>query len=771
MQRVVIILLVLFAAPAFAVDRYISSSGTNNGTCTDSGSPCATWSYVFGVFSAGDTIIVKDGSVFDSNDGGQGSITDCGGDHGTRTYSLKVPDKSCTAVNPCTIRAETNVEVMPEGWKDLIDEVPNWEILNRDTGNGHGCIGVDSADHWNISGFECNTHAGLAICNSDNVKLEDFIADVEGTWRSGYDSAEGGTTHLFDANGVQRSFIVYNSTNITLSGFRYRPWIYNHHTAGNDIIETPGWNKPQGPGTTSMGTGGSRWGRFQEVTGFTMEDFDVSNWPYGADLSDLHDFTIRRGANGTSWGHAIEIVDGSTNGLIENIVFYQPVYGHCWDGSLPESTAGERTAKQATITSTRCLDNQRCIDVHGNGAGDSNVCRLDDMVCDISLGTGTPSDLTGICGTTPADQLTCKGNGGNTGVTCTASGVGQCNNSNSQDICAIDSLRAGGPLHSGPLTIFDGDNIIIRNNSYFTRNRASQSLFGAGYNLQTPSTNTGSPSKCATQAGDVADYGTATWPSLCNNSIKSGRDPNRCDQPGSTDCNDGDGSTCWNVCVWKDIGFYNNLLTEPGDDTNTVADDTRFIDLHDSHLLKLGLGDEVHLDCNVYAGDNPADASVDFFECEFNRANCAECAYTWAEWQGASCNIRSGGDVWLADAQTPNYNNDPPGCSGATCDRPAPVDPNSSYIALMSNVGIEDYDAGDYRPSATSTLLTINPAATCNKVDTFNSQQMCASEDFYGNTRSGDCIPGAFTRGEAPPAPTSAEGGMGGGEYGNGEWR
>jgi hypothetical protein len=58
-----VFVLVLWASTASAqTTRYMSTTGTDNGNCSSSNSPCATFSYSFGQMSGGDTLIVANGT-------------------------------------------------------------------------------------------------------------------------------------------------------------------------------------------------------------------------------------------------------------------------------------------------------------------------------------------------------------------------------------------------------------------------------------------------------------------------------------------------------------------------------------------------------------------------------------------------------------------------------------------------------------------------------------------------------------------------------------
>lgn len=705
----------LASLPASAATYYIDDDGTDNGDtspCTDVGAPCLTWDYTVSKASCSDTIVVIDGSTFDETIDLQGTVSDtnCGNAVTSVNISLSLPDKGCSSANPITIEPQTVVPVTPEGWKDIDDEVPSWEINNR--GSGEGCIAVlgtsgDRNGGWIVKGFECNTDMGLAVCYADDVTFSDFIVDVEST----------GTVNYYNTDGQKRTFRIYESTDVLWDNFRYRPTIQNF-AAGTGYLETPAFTKPQGPGTSTAGQGGTRAGGIVASTNVTFSDFDFPPWPYGMPIAANTGVTMKRGSFGGFWGHGVEFDDLNDTVLAENIVIYQPQFGHCWDGSLSEATVEARLTKQATITSKRCF-----VDADCSGEGASDVCRTDDYDCDQSLSSrvGVATPLEGICGICPLDQKTCA-SGDDWGLTCTTSG--DCAGGAA---CSVHNQTCGGPMTGGDLTYYDGSNMTFRNITMLMRTQARQHGWGTGYNLTSPVSNASAPDRCGTEPG------TGILESLCRGSVPtinyactSDADcEGTCNNPGTLLCvggyNDGNScvidadceTTCWNACVAENIKFYNNVVQGPGNEELGIGARSLFVKLFDSKYMKYGPGDQVGLDCNLYSKINPSivgeshgssDYNYPSWECGFNypfNDNIMGSGVSLSDWQTTNCS--GARDQWgTRDDPEPCTKGGTAGLS-TTCDRPITLmDGNSTYVADITGTGyFADFDAADYTPGAT----------------------------------------------------------------------
>jgi hypothetical protein len=72
-MKKLLFVLMFIAAPAFATNRYVSTTGTDTGTCTNSASPCLTLNYTAGQMAGGDTMFMCAAAC---NGAGSGTFTE-----------------------------------------------------------------------------------------------------------------------------------------------------------------------------------------------------------------------------------------------------------------------------------------------------------------------------------------------------------------------------------------------------------------------------------------------------------------------------------------------------------------------------------------------------------------------------------------------------------------------------------------------------------------------------------------------------------------------
>lgn len=126
----VLLLLLLLAGNGLAVNRYIDDAGTDAGDCTNSGSPCRTFSYALNAarFNVGDTLIVQDGTYTRATNG-----------------SISISSRNCTISSPCTIQAANERAAFLNG--DGVDSPINivsssyWVIHGLRVRSADNCVG------------------------------------------------------------------------------------------------------------------------------------------------------------------------------------------------------------------------------------------------------------------------------------------------------------------------------------------------------------------------------------------------------------------------------------------------------------------------------------------------------------------------------------------------------------------------------------------------------------------------------------------------------
>jgi hypothetical protein len=130
----------------------------------------------------------------------------------------------------------------------------------------------------------------------------------------------------------------------------------------------------------------------QRSSNVLIEDSYVGYMETLGSMSNTRDVVIRR-TRFQHWSeHGFKMRKGTSNVLIENVIWGGTTWGHCWDGDLPESSVAERAAKQATLTDRRCRVDSECAD-----QGAANVCRVDDCFCTRTTAAGAEPPYCGTC--------------------------------------------------------------------------------------------------------------------------------------------------------------------------------------------------------------------------------------------------------------------------------------------------------------------------------------------------------------------------------------
>lgn len=164
-MRKLILLLLLMASPCFGVNRYIDDDGTDSGDCTNSGSPCRTFSYSLNAarFNVGDTLIVKDGTYTTATNG-----------------SISLSSRNCTALAPCTIEAENERAA----------------FISSD-GGSTPAINIVSSSHWVIHGLRVRS-ADLCVGGSNYTQCTNTGND--------------GVVRIYTSNNITlRRLLVHNN--------------------------------------------------------------------------------------------------------------------------------------------------------------------------------------------------------------------------------------------------------------------------------------------------------------------------------------------------------------------------------------------------------------------------------------------------------------------------------------------------------------------------------------------------------------------------------
>lgn len=142
-----LLLLLSWATAGQAVTRYIDDAGTNNGTCTSSGSPCRTFPYALAVLQPGDVLEVQNGTYTVAQNGMFQITCDINATYGTQV-------RHGTSALPITVRAQNERQAHLQGTGTL---VPLW---------------VRSCNYW--------TFEGLYLSTTDNPSNSNLVgSDVQ----------------------------------------------------------------------------------------------------------------------------------------------------------------------------------------------------------------------------------------------------------------------------------------------------------------------------------------------------------------------------------------------------------------------------------------------------------------------------------------------------------------------------------------------------------------------------------------------------------------
>ena len=683
---------------------YISSSGDNqaeSNDCRTLGNPCLTFKHAFGQMVAGDTLIVIDGSVFDGA-AATAPGTSCATFPGD-IYIMepKVGTGTCSAADPCRVRGQTETSITPQH-DDLRDEVPTWTIT--DQGNQKGCLLIgDDQDYWEISGFECNTDKGIAICGDNgnrttNTYLHDFILD-----------ASNNAVAASNGDGRFTLIQVEWADDGVIDNFRARGTTSN--------LETPAWVKEHGPGSTSAGTNTVKLGIVSRANNWTFSDFYWGHTSTGINSTWATNITLKRGSIMTVQNHGNQIGAKKGGGissdfLIENVVFFHPDWGHCWDGSLSEGSKLLRDTKRATITNKRCRVDDDC-----SLEGLSDVCRVgaDEFNCDKTNPRPTPADMTGYCGTCN-EEPTCANDGTNIGGLCPNGGATDCGGGT----CELANQKCA--LGTEYIAIYDGTDITVRNNTFVGRGLGSWKGLQMAHNTTALVSNGGALDTNCFELATIANGG-----GVCNG------DPDVvCTE--LTQVADCDSDNCDPVCVWDNVKFYNNVFVDM-DNPDSSGGVAEFVHIPD--FLWYKIGDELSGgDYNYYAGPNPT------WQCAKGIADVTTAFDTLAGWliglgPGGVCDPALDP---IANSQT---------AFDSTLDHPIETTDANSFYSLEFINEFANYALGDYRPSAASILDGFG----ADGVDGAGVGR-CATEDFFGASRpGGSCTPGAFLPATAVSGP------------------
>lgn len=194
------LLLLLFAQPAWAVDHYISPTGTDSGSCTTAGSPCRTFAYALAAarMPAGDRLILKNGTYSPGAGTGLPNINCSSG------YN------DGTAANPITVIAENERQAFIQN-----TTAPNtlpFAMNNCSYWNIEG-LRIEGAD---ISGVSIEFHI-VSVLNSDHITLRRLLVARNNRYTNGHGVyLDATTSSLLEENEVyhfhRHGFLIRNGS-------------------------------------------------------------------------------------------------------------------------------------------------------------------------------------------------------------------------------------------------------------------------------------------------------------------------------------------------------------------------------------------------------------------------------------------------------------------------------------------------------------------------------------------------------------------------------
>jgi hypothetical protein len=186
----IIFFLILFfgifglAKSSFADSHYLSPTGTNSGTCTSQGSPCATLQYAFTKMSGGDTLYLADGTYT-----GSGNLIDQNnlppsGSAGNYTTirATNIPCQDSVACNQTLkVAFDSGAGLSMDGWATS-SYVKIQGIFFK------GSAGLFGTQHWYlkqcaVQGNADGNNATITVMSAPYTLLEDVLAFGKGRYK------------------------------------------------------------------------------------------------------------------------------------------------------------------------------------------------------------------------------------------------------------------------------------------------------------------------------------------------------------------------------------------------------------------------------------------------------------------------------------------------------------------------------------------------------------------------------------------------------------
>ena len=193
----------LFTSPSFAANHYINPAGSDSGDCTNSGSPCKTFSYALAAarMPAGDTLILQDGTYTRSNSG-----------NGTRILSIDCNNgfNNGSANSLITVKADhARLAYLHQDGTGAVLYMSNcqyWAFQDIRSDTGDMNANINSEGHWYVR-------------NSSHINFQRMLAQYNNRYRnespftfdnSNYNLVEDTEIYDFARLGIVMSSSSYN---------------------------------------------------------------------------------------------------------------------------------------------------------------------------------------------------------------------------------------------------------------------------------------------------------------------------------------------------------------------------------------------------------------------------------------------------------------------------------------------------------------------------------------------------------------------------------
>lgn len=228
----ILVLVMLFVyGQTYATDRYIATSGTDNGTCTAQASPCKTLRYAMGKMSGGDTLYIADGTYTgSSNFIDQNNLPPSGSpENYTTIRALNIPCQNGVACNqPLKVVFNSGAGI----------NMNNWATSNYVKFQGiffKASVGLFGTSHWYfkqcaVQGDGDGNNATVTNMSATYTIFEDMLAFGKGRYKFlFYDYNRAGTPQyavcrrciarndwVSDSTNPMATFAVYFAHNVAL---------------------------------------------------------------------------------------------------------------------------------------------------------------------------------------------------------------------------------------------------------------------------------------------------------------------------------------------------------------------------------------------------------------------------------------------------------------------------------------------------------------------------------------------------------------------------